>query len=639
MAAVLITCPECSRTYHIPPERLGHKAKCKCGHIWVPQASQEAHAAATPAPAGEAARQPPEQEPQQAVKAKPVRPEAVKPAQPQPAEPVAEADAGAPAAPPSEAARPTREELQAQKLVGRELGNFRIVGLLGLGGFGAVYRAFDKSLHRQVAIKVLPVAVARAGKEKIQRFLLEARAAAKLSHPNIVTVHQICQVEGIYFIVMELVDGHSLAQMVRAKRLSPQEATRIITEASRGLAHAHKRGLIHRDIKPGNIMITSDGQVKMTDFGLARDIFRDSDDTDSGRAVGTPLYMSPEQCDGEEGDSRSDVYSMAATYYVGLTRRPPYEGRNTEAVMNHHRFDPPPDPREIIPTLPAAVFRIIEKAMAKEPDDRYQTAGEFLSALEGLDFESLDPNASVTLDKVSAQIGGVTPDIGVHVGAVMKEAVRHADRSANRSRLHDSVDHLGPVKWWVLVGVLVALIVIVAVVSAFMLAGRSEAEPDEAEHVKTSTRPAGHGGQESAPQKPGDPAAARPDPGATQPVPVPTDPQPKPENGPATTPVTPAEPEEDELTKVARQKWERAVEYEKEAWTTHPSRVIEVYEEIAQYYANTEYAKKAEAAVLRLREGDTLPRPEPPPPQMLPDTPEEPEKTAPDDAQPPTDGN
>ncbi|NIA20694.1 MAG: protein kinase [Anaerolineaceae bacterium] len=416
----------------------------------------------------------------------------------------------------------------------------------------------------------------------------------------------------LYFIVMELVDGRSLAEVVRQKRLTPQEATRIITEASRGLAHAHRRGLIHRDIKPGNIMVTSEDQVKMTDFGLARDIFRDTSEYEEGRAVGTPLYMAPEQCEGEDGDSRSDVYSMGATYYVALTRRPPYEGRDTEEVMNRHRFDPPPDPRKVVPGLPAAVFRIIEKAMAKDPDKRYQTAGDLLGALEGLDFESLDPNATVNLEAVSAQIGAVTPQVGSHVGAVMKQAARRVDRSTSRIRMVETIEKVSPLKWYIIGGLLVALVCIAAVVLAIILAIGSGGDADNQtlKQIGTSGAAAvivkGTKSQSTGQSTPpGDTQAET----AEAPKEEGAAPKPEPGQQPTVAAAEP-EPEEDPFLKSARETYERAKAYEKEAWATDQLRVLEVYQNIIDTYGNTEYARKAQADIDRLQGDDSEEVPE-----------------------------
>jgi predicted Ser/Thr protein kinase len=561
--------------------------------------------------------------PAPATKAESAKPETVplaQPAGPEPAGPGSSKGA-ATLSPKHGAVSPAvaRATAEFKKLVGRSLGTFRIDELLGVGGFGAVFKAFDNSLHRSVAIKVLPSSLARAGKEKVQLFLQEARAAAKLSHPNIVTVHQISEFDHIYFIVMELVEGKSLAEMVKRRRLEAREATRIMTEATRGLAHAHKRGLIHRDIKPGNIMVTGDGQVKMADFGLARDIFRQGDDDeDDGRAIGTPLYMSPEQCEGEEGDARSDVYAMGATYYVALTRRPPYEATDTEGLMNHHRFSPPPDPRKVIPALPAAVFRIIEKAMAKDPDERYQTAEELLHAFEGLDFATLDPSAGVTADAVAAQISGITPRVGEHVGAAMKEAVRQVDKTTTRKRTVGTIEKSSALKWYLIGGVAVVVLCIAALVVAIMLSLKNNNPPEELppqfNGAATATAPAAAKPAGPVAVKPVGPTAAKHPaansshpaaaaPAATTPVEAVAPAMPA---TPAAEPETPAEsaeatvPSSAVMAVNAEEKLKEAVAYEKKAGAGDPSGVQQGYQNVVDYYPDTPAAKSAQKALDRL---------------------------------------
>jgi serine/threonine protein kinase len=369
----------------------------------------------------------------------------------------------------------------------------------------------------------------------------------------------------------------------------------------------------------------------MTDFGLARDIFRDNDESEVGRAVGTPLYMSPEQCDGDEGDSRSDVYSLAATYYVALTRHPPYEGRNTEEVMDRHRYDPQPDPRRIVPTLPAAVFRVIEKAMDKEPDQRYQTAGEMLSGLEGLDFASLDPKAALSLDTVSAQIGTVTPEVGSHVGAVMRSAVRRAGRSASGSRVPSS-SAPSRLKWWVLVGVIVILACVAAIILAISLAGMGIAffvDTSKNEHppIVEPLESPGTGPQ---------PPTSTDGTGSSVKSPKDTDTTTDaPKDAPAVRPeTTPEQPEktsaEQEKENLAAARLKTAEEYEKSAWTSNPSRVIEVYQEIVTYFPGTAAAKKATEAITRLQTVDTQP------PADVPPMPEAPPAESDDGAGAPT---
>ena len=158
------------------------------------------------------------------------------------------------------------------------------------------------------------------------------------------------------------------------KRFTPAEATRVIRAAAEGLGHAHKRGIIHRDIKPGNIMMTRDGQVKVSDFGLARDVLQGHDIIGSGHSLGTPRYMAPEQALGEEPTAASDLYSLATTYYVLLTGRPPFDATTDRQLMKKQVTEPVPDPRRYVPTLPVTVYRFLEKAMAKPLEDRYQTA-------------------------------------------------------------------------------------------------------------------------------------------------------------------------------------------------------------------------------------------------------------------------
>lgn len=613
MSVILVACPKCSRGYKLPSEHVGEEVRCQCGHKWI----VEAPAAARP----KAAEQEKVEKAKIETTSNPAK-TSVPMAQPVGPEPAARSDSKSSAAPASRRSSVSpavaRATAEFQKLVGRNLGTFRIDELLGVGGFGAVFKAFDNSLHRSVAVKVLPSSLARAGKEKVQQFLLEARAAAKLSHPNIVTVHQISEFDHIYFIVMELVEGKSLAELVRRRRLGAQEATRIMTEAARGLAHAHKRGLIHRDIKPGNIMVTADGQVKMTDFGLARDIFRQADEADDGRAIGTPLYMSPEQCEGEEGDARSDVYAMGATYYVALTRRPPYEATSTDELMNHHRFSPPPDPRKVLPALPAAVFRIIEKAMAKEPDERYQTADEMLHAFESLDFATLDPSAGVSADAVAAQISGITPRVGEHVGAAMKEAVRQVDKTTTRKRPAGTIEKTSAMKWYVIAGIGIVVLCLAALVVTILIAtgtislgggGKTSEVPDLPPPyvpAATATTPAA--------AKPAGPAAVKPAANSSLPATAPATPAATPPTE-AVAPAKPAEAAEPEtpagstaatvlspevLAANAEVKFKEAVDYEKNAKMGDSANVQQGYQNVIDQFPNTPAAKKAQAALDRL---------------------------------------
>ncbi|MFO0817193.1 MAG: WD40 repeat domain-containing serine/threonine protein kinase [Pirellulales bacterium] len=268
------------------------------------------------------------------------------------------------------------------KYVGRRLGKFRIIGELGRGGMGVVFEALDTVLERHVAIKLLPRSLA-SRPESLARFLREARAAAQLHHPHVVAVYEADQFSGQYYIVLELVRGGNLLDAVRSGPLDWREATRVMVDACRGLEVAHRAGLIHRDIKPSNLMRSVEGLVKLSDFGLVRPLEPLAGmNTGSGCVMGTPHFMSPEQCRSELADERTDIYGMGATFFFLLTGRPPYPGQSPLLVMNAHLLDPIPDPRRWNAAVPGECVAIIERALAKEPEDRYPSASELLVDLE-----------------------------------------------------------------------------------------------------------------------------------------------------------------------------------------------------------------------------------------------------------------
>ncbi len=286
---------------------------------------------------------------------------------------------------------------QRRKYAGKRLGKFQIVGELGRGGMGIVFEALDTVLERHVAIKMLPRSVS-ALPDSLERFLREARAAAKLNHPHVVAVYDADQFNGQYYIVLELVRGGSLQDSLKTGPLPWIEATRVMADACRGLDAAHSAGLVHRDIKPSNLMRSEDGIVKLADFGLVRGL--DSTGatmTGSGSVLGTPQFMSPEQCRSETADERSDIYSMGATYFALLTGQVPYPGNAPLLVMNSHLLDPIPDPREFDSTIPPSCSAIIQRAMAKDPDDRYRDAQSLLADLENVLAEANEEDASTPL--------------------------------------------------------------------------------------------------------------------------------------------------------------------------------------------------------------------------------------------------
>jgi serine/threonine protein kinase/tetratricopeptide (TPR) repeat protein len=256
------------------------------------------------------------------------------------------------------------------------LGHYEILEVLGRGGMGIVLRAFDDKLHRVVAIKVMAPALAATSPPR-KRFLREARAAARVRHEHVIDIHAV-EEEPIPYLVMEYVPGENLQQKLdRVGPLEVPEVLRIGEQVARGLAAAHAQGLIHRDIKPANILLQSgvDQVVKITDFGLAR-AADDASLTQSGMIAGTPMYMAPEQAQGETTDHRADLFSLGSVLYTMCTGRPPFRASTSLAVLKRVAEDTPRPIREIIPEVPPWLCDIIAKLQAKKPEDRYQSAAE-----------------------------------------------------------------------------------------------------------------------------------------------------------------------------------------------------------------------------------------------------------------------
>ncbi|MGQ9851443.1 MAG: protein kinase domain-containing protein [Aggregatilineaceae bacterium] len=281
----------------------------------------------------------------------------------------------------------------------RTLGKYEVIDRIGRGGMAEVYRGYHAALDRYVAIKLLHPFLADDPEFK-ERFEREARNVARLKHPNIVQVYDFeYDAEGeSYYMVMEYINGPTLKDRLfdlslSGDRLPPAESIRIIKTAAQALAYAHEHGMIHRDVKPANLMLDEDGRVVLTDFGIAK-ILTGAHVTSSGGTVGTPAYMSPEQGLGEAGDERSDIYSLGVILYQLVTGRLPYDAATPLAIILKHVNEPLPSPRQIVPDIPEDLEAVICKALAKAPHDRFQSAAEFAEALDALEVSGQLENAN-----------------------------------------------------------------------------------------------------------------------------------------------------------------------------------------------------------------------------------------------------
>lgn len=268
--------------------------------------------------------------------------------------------------------------------VPRELGSYRLTSVLGRGGMGEVWLAFDKHLERDVAIKLMRKELL-SNEDATRRFAREARAVARLNHPNIVQVYAFGDEKGITYFVMELVEGETVAQRLKRNRtLQLDEAIGILMQSIEGLGYASERGIIHRDIKPSNLMLTPDGRVKIADFGLAKMVEHDTQMTAAGTAMGSPNYMSPEQARGEEADHRSDIYALGISLYQMLCGGLPFVAHSPVSVLLKHIQEPLPEPDDLRCLNQGAVLDLVKKMTAKSPAARFQTYPELASALSSL---------------------------------------------------------------------------------------------------------------------------------------------------------------------------------------------------------------------------------------------------------------
>ncbi len=317
-------------------------------------------------------------------------------------------------------------------LVGHSLGKYHLVERLGQGGMADVYKAYQPSLARYVALKIIHSHLA-GNEEFIERFEREAIAVASLHHPHIVQVSDFAREDDLYYMVMEFVDGPTLEAELRASKdrqglLPLAETVTIFQALASAIDYAHSRKIIHRDLKPGNIMFTPDRRVVLTDFGIAR-VMSVPSYTTKNAVLGTPAYMSPEQAQGEPVDGRSDIYSLGVILYELVTGRVPFEGDNPIAIFLKLISESWPLPTTVNPNLPRSVEQVILKAMKKNPGDRYQTAGEMVQALQRALQMGDDPRALAhQVEGSKLPVEGSTPEIEVKLPSADQVVKRLFDK-------------------------------------------------------------------------------------------------------------------------------------------------------------------------------------------------------------------
>lgn len=269
-----------------------------------------------------------------------------------------------------------------ESLINRTLGGYSLTEELGKGGMATVYKAYQPRLARWVAVKVLDPAYITDDSEVLARFRREARAVAALRHPNILTVYDYGEEEGLAYIVMEYVEGGTLKDQLRGEPFECQRAVSLSIGVGRALAFAHDQGIVHRDVKPANILLPRDDWPLLADFGLAKLQQARRALTQAGMILGTPDYTSPEQALGETADHRVDIYALGVVLYEMVTGELPFKAEKAFDVLLMHINEPPPRPRDLVSDIPELVEEIILKALAKTPDERYSTMKEMVARLE-----------------------------------------------------------------------------------------------------------------------------------------------------------------------------------------------------------------------------------------------------------------
>ncbi len=328
--------------------------------------------------------------------------------------------------------------------VGHQIGDYEITGILGAGGMGQVYQVRHTISNRTEAMKIL--APGRAVSDDFAaRFLREIQLLASLHHPNITELHTAFRHDGELIMIMEFVEGHTLSAKLNSASMTLAGGLAYIQQVLSGLAYAHERGIVHRDVKPSNIMISRDDQAKLLDFGLALPTLG-SEFTRSGQILGSLPFMSPEQVLGKQLDPRSDVYSVGVTLYQLITGRLPFEAASEYEIASAHLKSAPADPAAINPNVPVQLSKIVLKSLSKSPADRFQTAKEFLDSLNLLHTGETATLAASTLPRqaegalasnspmkntIEAHVlDSVSRDLAFHVGPIAKVIVSRAAKRA-----------------------------------------------------------------------------------------------------------------------------------------------------------------------------------------------------------------
>jgi Tol biopolymer transport system component/predicted Ser/Thr protein kinase len=357
---------------------------------------------------------------------------------------------------------------------GQTIGHYEILSTLGRGGMGEVYLARDTKLGRKVALKFLPSDFTK-NPERLRRFEQEARAVSALNHPNILTIHEVGDVDGRNFIATEYVDGQTLRQRLAGGGLKVEEALETAIQIVSALAAAHQEGIVHRDVKPDNIMLRRDGLVKLLDFGLAKLSERKSIDpedatlgllkTGTGAVMGTVTHMSPEQARGLSVDARTDIWSLGVVLYEMLSGRPPFAGQTSSDLLVSILDREPERVTNLSPATPEALEWIVSKALTKDRDGRYQTAADMLNELQRLKHR-LDVAAEIERSTPQALRGGVFSHRGPQSRARTSETLQ------SKSTLHSAFSRLRRDRWVVVLGTVMSVVVLIGVaIIVYLLAG------------------------------------------------------------------------------------------------------------------------------------------------------------------------